>query len=61
MLRAPADVSRETDVRLANDRENVGQLERLVSIVTGGALAVYGLKRRGAPGIGIALQCDGGE
>jgi len=55
MLRAPADVSRETDVRLANDRENVGQLERLVSIVTGGALAVYGLKRRGAPGIGIAL------
>ena len=55
MLRAPADVSRVTDVQLANDRENVGQLERLLSIVTGGALAVYGLRRRGAPGIGIAL------
>jgi uncharacterized membrane protein len=55
MLRAAADVSRVTDVHAADHRENLGQLERLVSIVTGGALAVYGLKRRGASGIGIAL------
>ncbi len=55
MVLATAGASRVKDARTANDRENVGELERLMSIITGGALAVYGLKRRGGSGIGVAL------
>jgi len=55
MVLATAGASRVKDAHTADDRENVGNLERLMSIITGGALAVYGLRRRGAPGIGVAL------
>ena len=34
---------------------NVGQIERLVSAVGGGALALIGLSRRSLPGLGLAL------
>lgn len=34
---------------------NVGRAERTVSMLAGGALATYGLRRRGAPGIALAL------
>ena len=55
MLPATAAATRTTDSDALTHRENVGQLERILSIVTGGVLAVNGLKRRGAPGIGMAL------
>lgn len=38
---------------------NVGQTERLISMVGGGLLALYGLGRRGLSGVGLALL--GGE
>ena len=34
---------------------NVGQVERLVSAIGGGALALIGLSRRSLPGLGLAL------
>jgi uncharacterized membrane protein len=36
-------------------RVNVGRLERMVSMVAGGALAAYGLKRKSTPGGAAAL------
>ena len=55
MALAMDDIHRANDLETARARENVGPLERLVSVVAGGALAVYGLKRRGTPGVGLAL------
>ena len=37
------------------DRVNVGRMERWLSMVAGGALAAYGLKRRSTPGGAAAL------
>src|SRR3954452_7180169 len=55
MVLATAGASRVRDARAADDLANVGELERLFSVITGGALAVYGLRQRGVPGIGVAL------
>lgn len=52
---ATGHIDGATDLDAAVHRENVGPVERLASIITGGALAVYGLRRRGASGIGVAL------
>jgi uncharacterized membrane protein len=40
---------------MSQERVNVSRLERWVSMVAGGALAVYGLKRREVPGGAAAL------
>src|SRR5688572_4266489 len=39
----------------ARSRVNVGRLERMISMVAGGALAAYGLKRKSTPGGAAAL------
>ena len=46
------------DPRRAN-LVNVGQVERILSIAGGSALAIYGIARRNAAGVGLALA--GGE
>ena len=46
--------TRVEGARLAHD-QNVGGAERAVSMVAGSALATYGLRRRGVPGIALAL------
>ncbi len=48
----------EHDPRRAN-LVNVGQIERIVSIAGGSVLAIYGMVRRNATGVGLALV--GGE
>jgi uncharacterized membrane protein len=40
---------------MAQERVNVGKIERWLSMVAGGALAAYGLKRRAVPGGAAAL------
>ena len=55
MVLATAGASRVKDARTADDLANVGDLERLLSVITGSALAVFGLRQRGIPGIGVAL------
>ena len=39
----------------SGDNQNVGQIERVASVVAGGALAAYGLTKRNPAGIALAL------
>src|SRR3954462_6484150 len=61
-----ADAGTATSARLARhvrrweleqheSHSNVGEVERWVSLMAGGAMAFYGLSRRGLGGIAIAL------
>lgn len=45
----------ESAPREHDSSPNVGQLERAISIVAGGALAAAGLRKRGAVGVALAL------
>ncbi len=51
---APAS-AREDSAERPKDWVNVGQIERLASALTGGALAAYGLAKRNPAGIALAL------
>jgi uncharacterized membrane protein len=55
MVLATAGASRVKGAHSANENGNVGDAERVLSLLTGSALAVYGLRRRGAGAVGIAL------
>jgi len=59
MVMATAGAARSQHASSATDGRNVGNAERLVSVMAGGALAVYGLARRDLRGLAIALV--GGE
>jgi uncharacterized membrane protein len=59
MVMATAGASRVQDAHTTNQGRNVGDTERIVSVVSGGALAAYGLGRRDLPGLAMALL--GGE
>lgn len=54
MVLATAGATRVPGAHTATET-NVGQAERVLSVVAGGALAVMGLRRRDVPGIALAL------
>lgn len=54
MVLATAGASRISGAHTDGNR-NVGDAERVLSVVAGGVLAAYGLRRRDLPGVGLAL------
>lgn len=54
MVLATAGASRISGAH-TDGRQNVGDTERVLSVVAGGVIAAYGLRRRDLPGIGLAL------
>lgn len=55
MIMATAGASRVRNAHTATDGRNVGDAERVASMISGGALAAYGLHRRDLPGLALAL------
>jgi uncharacterized membrane protein len=55
MVMATAGVTRVDDTHAGHDGINVGKPERVVSMLSGGALALLGLQRRGLGGLSLAL------
>ncbi len=54
MVLATVGPRRVNDGRARHARVNVGKQERIASLLAGGALALYGLKRRDLPGLSLA-------
>jgi uncharacterized membrane protein len=54
MVLATYGATRVKGAHTAGDEENVGQTERIASLAAGSALAIYGLRRRGLAGVGMA-------
>lgn len=46
---------RDSDENSTGSSENVGKIERMVSVVSGSALVLYGLSRRSASGVALAV------
>jgi uncharacterized membrane protein len=55
MVMATAGASRVNHAQSSNDGLNVSQPERILSMISGGALAMYGLQRRDWRGLSLAL------
>jgi uncharacterized membrane protein len=55
MVMATAGASRIKHARTSHHEPNVSEPERILSMISGGALAVYGLQRRDARGLSLAL------
>jgi len=54
-LTRPRSQDLDLDVGSARDKENVGDTERLLSVVGGGLLALLGLRQGSWPGLGLAV------
>jgi len=55
MVLATTSARRIKGARVADEQHNVGGAERALSVAAGGALAAYALRRRGVPGVALAL------